>query len=143
MLVNFKKKTKEAKTPTYGTDGAACFDFYATESAVICARTTSDMLDTGIAMEVPEGHVLLAFSRSGNGFNNGIRLCNSVGVIDSDYRDSIKVKLVNDSYSQFIVEKGDRILQGMIIPVERVEFCEVDELSETARGPGGLGSSGR
>lgn len=143
MRVKFTKTHHNAKIPTYGTSGAACFDFYATESASIPAMTTSELLDTGIAFEIPEGHVMLAFSRSGHGFKNGIRLCNSVGVIDSDYRDSVKVKLVNDSNMPFFIEPGDRILQAMIIPVPSVELIEVDTLGETARGTGGLGSTGR
>ena len=143
MKVKIKKTIDNAKTPTYGTDGAACFDFYATEKASIAVKSTSELIDTGIAFEVPEGHVMLAFSRSGHGFKNGIRLCNSVGVIDSDYRDSVKVKLVNDSNIPFFIEPGDRILQAMIIPVDRVEFDLVEELSDTVRGTGGLGSTGK
>lgn len=143
MKVKIKKTLDNARIPTYGTDGAACFDFYATSEADVFALDTSELLDTGIAVEVPDGHVLLAFSRSGHGFKNGLRLCNSVGVIDSDYRDSIKVKLVNDSCKDYVIEEGERILQGMIIPVERITFDLVEELSETVRGIGGLGSTGR
>ncbi len=143
MKVKIKKTLDNARIPTYGTDGAACFDFYATSKSDVFALDTSELLDTGIAIEVPDGHVLLAFSRSGHGFKNGLRLCNSVGVIDSDYRDSIKVKLVNDSLKDYVIEEGERILQGMIIPVERVEFDLVEELSDTKRGTGGLGSTGR
>ena len=143
MKVKFKKTLHNAKKPTYGTDGAACFDFYATSSEIVHPKTTSDLLDTGIAFEIPEGYVMLAYSRSGHGFNNGIRLCNSVGVIDSDYRDSVKVRLVNDSYVPFSINPGDRILQAMIIPVPSIALVEVDELNDTARGVGGLGSTGK
>ena len=143
MQVNIKKTHVNATVPTYGTDGAACFDFYATEDAYVCKKSTSDLLDTGIAFEIPEGYVMLAFSRSGHGFKNGIRLCNSVGVIDSDYRDSVKVKLVNDSNFGYLINQGDRILQAMILPVEKVLFNLVDELSDTERGHGGLGSTGK
>ena len=143
MKVKFKKTLHNAKNPTYGTDGAACFDFYATSSEIVHPKTTSDLLDTGIAFEIPEGYVMLAYSRSGHGFNNGIRLCNSVGVIDSDYRDSVKVRLVNDSYVPFSINPGDRILQAMIIPVPSIALVEVDELNDTARGIGGLGSTGK
>lgn len=86
---------------------------------------------------------MLAYSRSGHGFKNGIRLCNSVGVIDSDYRDSVKVRLVNDSYVPFSINPGDRILQAMIIPVPSIDLVEVEELSDTERGIGGLGSTGK
>ena len=143
MKVKFKKTHHEAKMPTYGTNGAACFDFYATDNAIVHPKTTSDMLDTGIAFEIPDGYVMLAYSRSGHGFKNGIRLCNSVGVIDSDFRDSVKVRLVNDSYVPFSVQAGDRILQAMIIPVPSIALVEVEELSDTERGTGGLGSTGK
>lgn len=143
MKVKFKKTLPNAKKPTYGTDGAACFDFYATSSAIVHPKTTSDLLDTGIAFEIQEGYVMLAYSRSGHGFKNGIRLCNSVGVIDSDYRDSVKVRLVNDSYVPFSINPGDRILQAMIIPVPSIDLVEVEELSDTERGIGGLGSTGK
>lgn len=143
MQVKFKKTHHAAKTPTYGTSGAACFDFYATERAIVHPKSKSDLLDTGIAFEIPEGYVMLAYSRSGHGFKNGIRLCNSVGVIDSDYRDSVKVRLVNDSYVPFEIAPGDRILQAMIIPVPTIELIEDDVLSDTERGLGGLGSTGK
>lgn len=143
MQVKFKKTHPNAKTPTYGTEGAACFDFYATSEAIVHPKTTSELLDTGVAFEIPEGYVMLAYSRSGHGFKNGIRLCNSVGVIDSDYRDSIKVRLVNDSPISFEILTGDRILQAMIVPVPRIELVESDELSKTERGLGGLGSTGK
>ena len=143
MNVKIKKTLPNAKIPTYGTDGAACFDFYSTSDGYILPKTTSDLIDTGIAFEVPDNHVMLAFSRSGHGFKNGIRLCNCVGVIDSDYRDSVKVKLVNDQYDDYIYKEGERILQAMILPVERVSFDLVEELSDTARGTGGLGSTGK
>lgn len=99
---------------------------------------------TGLAFEVPEDHVMLIFSRSGHGFKNDVRLSNCVGVIDSDYRGELKVKLTCDKIGWGLeVNAGDRVAQGMIIPVAKVSFEEVSELSETVRGTKGFGSSGK
>ena len=141
MQVKVKKLHKEAKLPTYATEGSACFDLYATEGNR--ADIAPAVVGTGLAFEIPKGHALLLFSRSGHGFTQDVRLANCVGVIDSDYRGEVKVKLTNDNkfYKAFYIKEGDRIAQGMIIPVPAVEFVE-GELSDTARGDGGFGSTG-
>ena len=152
MKIKVKKLYPDAQLPTYATDGSAAFDFYAYapngfESLGGMEKTKwlvgTDTLETGISIEVPEGHVMLIYSRSGHGFNHNVRLANCVGVIDSDYRGAIKVKLTADGYSQLKVSHGDRIAQGIIMPYPKVEFEEVDELSETQRGTGGFGSTGK
>ena len=130
-----------AKMPTYATDGSACFDFYARTKARI-AQHQFHSFDTGVVVEVPKGHVMLIFSRSGHGFNNHTRLANCVGVIDSDYRGSIAVKLVNDGGLPLDILPGHRIAQGMIIPAPRVAFEVVSQLEGTERGSGGFGSTG-
>ena len=85
---------------------------------------------------------MLVFSRSGFGFSKRTRLSNCVGVIDSDYRGELKVALHNDGKELLEISKGDRIAQGMVLPVEQVTFELVEELNTTARGEGGLGSTG-
>lgn len=85
---------------------------------------------------------MLIYSRSGHGFKHGVRLANAVGVIDSDYRGEVQVKLVNDGGMPFYVNKGDRIAQAMLVPVQQFQLAEVEDLSETARGAGGFGSTG-
>ena len=88
---------------------------------------------------------MLVFSRSGQGFKDAVRLANCTGVIDSDYRGDVKVKLQRDHAEHDLpvfVDHGDRIAQAMIIPVEQAQFEVVDELSETQRGTGGFGSTG-
>lgn len=142
MEINVKKLHQDALTPTYGTNGAACFDLYSVNSAIIKPYENS-FVGTGLAFEIPENHVMLIFSRSGHGFNHGIRLSNCVGVIDSDYRGELKVALHNDSNRGFSVWHGDRIAQAMIIPVQKVNFTVVEDLSETTRGAGGFGSTGK
>lgn len=144
MQVKIKKLTATATTPTYGTAGAAAFDIYADILGLWMGISAGDtrVVNTGIAIEVPEGCVLRIYSRSGHGFKHGVSLANSVGVIDSDYRGEIAVALRNDSRANFTINHGDRIAQGIIEPIHRVEFEVADELSATERGTGGFGSTG-
>lgn len=134
----------EARLPSYATPGAAALDFSA---AIDCPRLipprSSALLPTGLAVEVPEGHVLLLFSRSGHGIKRGLRLSNCVGVIDSDYRGEIMVGITNDSYSSQEIERGERIAQGLLICAPRVSVRLCESLSSTERGAGGFGSTGR
>lgn len=143
MKVNVKRLYDSAILPTYATDGSGCFDIY----TMLNGDTDYNephTYSTGLAFEIPEDHVMLVFSRSGHGFKNDVRLSNCVGVIDSDYRGELKVKLTCDKIGWGLeVNAGERIAQGMIIPVQKVYFEEVSELSETERGEGGFGSSGK
>jgi dUTP pyrophosphatase len=136
-----KLLTESARMPTYGSDGAACFDLYASDSIGVNPGR-SKVVSTGVAFEIPADHVMLVFSRSGHGYKHGIRLANCVGVIDSDYRGEVVAKLHNDSSEGFHVTIGDRIAQAMLLPVSRFELVQVDELSKTERGAGGFGSTG-
>lgn len=145
--LKFKRLHPDAKLPTWGTDGAACFDLYAaTVEGGSERRPLYDtlLIDTGLAVEIPPGWAMLIYSRSGHGFKSLVRLANCVGVIDSDYRGSIAVRLVRDSDDEWtpMFGPGDRIAQALLTPVYRPEFIEVEELSSTARGEGGFGSTG-
>lgn len=142
ITVKVKKSHQNAIIPKYATGGAACFDLHAAHEGELGACGGSMGFDTGLSFEVPEGFVMLVYSRSGHGFNNGVRLVNSVGVIDSDYRGVVAVKLRNDSALRFDVKAGDRIAQAMIIPVPTIELVEVTELTTTERGESGFGSTG-
>ena len=147
MKLKFKKLHPAAIVPKYQTPGAACFDLHAHSDGVPAGWILSEdggtaVIDTGLCFEVPEGHVMLVFSRSGHGFKNNVSLVNGVGVIDSDYRGPVAVGLRNDGPLPFRVQAGDRIAQAMIVPIPAVELEEVDELSETQRGAGGFGSTG-
>lgn len=137
-----------ARLPTKATDGAACMDIYAAETKELRAGKTAT-IQTGLVFEVPEGHVMLVFSRSGMGFKQDIRLANCVGVIDSDYRGQLQVKLTSDKpvYTDEVeqISEGARIAQFMVLPVPEIELLEVadvDDLSKTARGEGAYGSTG-
>lgn len=142
MKLNIKKLHPKAITPRYATEGAACFDLHCTEYNEVFARGSA-LFHTGLSIEVPDGWAMLVFSRSGHGFKNNLRLSNCVGVIDSDYRGEIIVRLHNDGPIDFSFEAGDRIAQAMITPVLKCSFEEVSELTPTLRGYGGFGSTGK
>lgn len=142
MHVKVKKLTDNAVLPRYATAGAACFDLVCVNDVIITPGREHVALRTGLAFEIPEGYVMMVYSRSGHGFKNGVRLANGTGVIDSDYRGEVMVKMHNDGSSTVHVTAGERIAQAMIIPVSQVHLILADELSDTARGSGGLGSTG-
>jgi dUTP pyrophosphatase len=142
MQVKIKKLHPNAVIPQYATTGAACFDLVSVNEVMIIPGREHVALKTGLAFEIPEGYVMMVYSRSGHGFKNGIRLANGTGVIDSDYRGEVMVKMHNDGTTALLVKAGERIAQAMIIPALQVELEVVDELSDTARGSGGFGSTG-
>jgi dUTP pyrophosphatase len=141
MQVKIKKLIPAAQMPVYATPGAACFDICTTDTNSI-QTGDSAVFPTGLSFEIPEGHVMKVFSRSGHGFKQGLRLSNGTGIIDSDYRGELMVKLHNDGVKTAYIAAGERIAQGMIVPVEQAEFVFADSLSDTERGTGGLGSTG-
>ena len=144
QTLRIKRLHPDAVVPEYQTPGAACFDL----CAVIESQVTfiepgrSATFRTGLSVEIPEGWRMDVFSRSGHGRKYGIRLANSTGKIDADYRGEVLVILHNDGASPFMVSHGDRIAQAEINPVHRAVFEVVDELTETERGTGGFGSTG-
>jgi len=145
MQVRVKQLSPQAIKPTYAHNGDACFDIYAMgdlEKPAEIRPGTSVHIPTGLSFEVPMGHVMLIFSRSGHGFKNEVRLSNCVGVIDAGYRGEVQVAIRNDGRARFKVAHGDRIAQAMIIQRPAVELVPVDELSDSSRGTGGLGSTG-
>lgn len=135
MQVKIKYLHPDAKTPTYATEGAACFDLYA---ANWDHETRS--FGTGLAFDIPKGWVMKIYSRSGDGFKRGLTLCNSVGIIDSDFRGEVRVKF--NTPWVFSHEIGDRIAQASLEPVSQVTFDVTDEITETKRGQSGFGSTG-
>jgi len=136
---------KEISFPEYATTGSAGMDLRACISEEIeIAPGERAAIPTGIAIELPgNDFVALVCARSGLATKHGITLSNSVGVIDSDYRGEIKVSLINMSAVAYTVKPGERIAQMLIVPISvcSVQIC--DELSETERGAGGFGSTGR
>ena len=136
---------RDIPAPHYATDGAAAMDLCACIDAPVTIPSLGrQVVPTGIAIALPSPeYAALLFARSGLGIKKGIALANGVGVIDSDYRGEIAVGLVNLSDRDYTVQPGDRIAQLMITPVARPHLRFVDTLDETARGEGGLGSTGR
>lgn len=139
-----KRLHPDAQIPRYMTAGAACFDLAASEDGRPHANDVHAWIfPTGLALEVPAGHAMLIFSRSGQGFGDAVRLSNCVGVIDSDYRGEVFVSLRADGDQPRRHYAGDRIAQAMLVPVQQWDLVEVDQLSDTARGDGAYGSTGR
>lgn len=142
MKVNVKKLNENAKLPSYGSEFAAGADLYAAEGAEIPAGETR-FLRTGIAIELPAGTVGLIYARSGLACKQDLAPANKVGVIDSDYRGEIVVALHNHGRELRHVSAGDRIAQLVVAPYYTADFEEAEALSETVRGAGGFGSTGR
>lgn len=144
MNVNIKKLCEKAIIPTYGSDFSAGADLYAClEKELIIASGETVFVHTGVAIEIPVGYAGLIYARSGLASKRGLAPANKVGVIDSDYRGEVMVALHNHSSSEQVVAPGERIAQLVITPYLKAVFCECDELSETVRGEGGFGSTGR
>lgn len=137
-------RLKEGATlPSRAHEGDAGLDLYACEPAHIGPGERWSV-GTGVAVEIPAGHAGLVLPRSGLAREHGIALVNSPGLIDSGYRGEVRVLLLNtDPAEIFRVEPGDRIAQLVLTPVAVAEPVEVESLSESARGDGGFGSTGR
>ena len=135
----------EIPAPRYATPGAAAMDICAClDDPLTIPAGGRAVVPTGIAIALPsKDYVALMFIRSGLGIKKGIGLSNGVGVIDSDYRGELRVGLSNNSGEDYTVMPGDRISQLMVVPVMCPTPVFADELDETERGEGGLGSTGR
>ncbi len=145
LKVNFKKLDKNAHAPTYGSEFAAGADLYALTGGetVRFKPGETKMIHTGIAVEIPEGYAGLVYARSGIATKRGLAPANKVGVIDSDYRGEVMVSLHNHSNEEQEIADGERIAQLVIAPFLAAEFTECDELTDTQRGEGGFGSTGK
>lgn len=144
MIVRFKKLSENAVCPKYATEYAAGADLYfAGDAPVTIGAHETVMMSTGIAIELERGTVGLVCARSGLAAKRGLAPANKVGVIDCDYRGEICVALHNHGKDAQTVEPGERIAQLVITPYIFAEFEETDELSETVRGEGGFGSTGK
>lgn len=144
MKVRIKKLDERATLPTYGTEYSAGADLYALCDAPINIGAGETVLvHTGLSLEIPEGYTGLIFARSGLATKRGLAPANKVGVIDADYRGEVMVALHNHSSLTATVECGERIAQLAIVPFLKAEYELSDELSDTVRGAGGFGSTGK
>lgn len=143
MNVKILKLKPNAVIPQYQTEHAAAMDVHACLDAPVTIEPFGrTVIPTGFAIELPPGYETQIRARSGLSLKHGITMANGVGTIDADYRGEYGVILVNLGDEPFTVEPGMRVAQIVIAPVERVEWTEVDEVSETARSKGGYGSTG-
>lgn len=154
--VKIKRLSETAQLPTKNFDSDAAFDLYAdikdtfkpfgtaeNEKGVKVMPGQTVKIGTGVAMEIPEWYWGAIYARSGLATKQGLRPANAVGVVDSHYRGEIVVAIHNDSSEVQIIHHGDRIAQFMLAPVIETKFEEVSELSDSDRGEGGFGSSGK
>ena len=142
--IKVKKLRAGAHLPTYGTEFSAGADLYAClESDVTIAPGKTVFVPTGLAMEVPKGYAGLIYARSSMGTKRGLAPANKVGVVDSDYRGEVMVALHNHGQQSQVVTHGERIAQLLVTPVLAPAFEECDDLTDTQRGTGGFGSTGR
>lgn len=152
MNIKIKKLRKDAKIPTRGSAGSAGYDIYATSSQIleetklgyyVIPPHGTVKIPTGLAFELPDGYFAGLFARSGLATKEGLRPANCVSVCDADYRGEYMVPIHNDSDEWRNINPGDRIAQMILLPCQSLIFEEVDELSETERGEGGFGSTGK
>ncbi len=144
MEVGIKKLNANANLPSYGSEYAAGADLYAClESDIEVKPHETALIPTGIALELPVGYAGLIYARSGLATKKGLAPANKVGVVDCDYRGEVKVALHNHSEIPQTVAAGERVAQLVITPYITAQFVVKDELSDTVRGAGGFGSTGR
>ncbi len=140
MILKIKKLVPDAILPSYAHPGDAGLDMYANETVVINPNEAVKV-KTGISIEIPDGFVGLVWDKSGLSTNHKIKTLG--GVIDSGYRGESLIGLINLGDTPYIIEKGHKVAQMLIQKIERVEVSEVEELTDTSRGHGGFGSTGK
>ena len=142
--IRVKKLHPNAVLPTYGSSQAVGADLYACLEAPVTIQPGEVFwVPTGIALEVPAGCAGLVYARSSMGAKRGLAPANKVGVVDPDYRGEVRVVLLNHSNQPQTLEPGERVAQFVITPVLTPAYVESDELSDTSRGTGGFGSTGK
>ncbi len=140
MILKIKKLHLDAKAPHYAHNDDAGFDLFSVENTLI-KKGERFAVPTGISMEIPEGYVGLIWDKSGIGIKEGIKTLG--GVVDSSYRGEVLVGMINLSEKDYTFEKGHKVAQMLIQKKEKVDFEEVSELTDTKRGKGGFGSTGK
>ena len=142
MKINIQRIDASLPLPEYHTAGSAAFDFYARETTVVPSRELA-RIPSNLIIQAPPGHALVISARSSLAAKKGLVLANGIGLIDSDYcgpNDEILISVYNFTDREVIVEKGERLAQGMFLKVERGEWNEMAEINNNNRG--GFGSTG-
>ncbi|AEF95252.1 deoxyuridine 5'-triphosphate nucleotidohydrolase Dut [Desulfotomaculum nigrificans CO-1-SRB] len=140
-IIKIKRLHENAEMPRRATTESAGFDLHCIENFSI-EPGEHKQVRTGLAFEIPKGHAMLVYARSGMARKYGLTLSNAVGVVDSDYRGEVMVLLYNSGSQRVSFRAGDRIAQAIIHKLPDIELVECEELSETERGIGGFGSTG-
>ena len=139
--IKIKRLSEKSVIPTYGSEYSAGFDLYSCEDILLMSKQ-SYIFDLEFSTEIPEGYYVSIVPRSGLACKKGVTVINAPGTIDSDYRGSWKVGLINHSNNQVQIKEGDRIAQGIMLKYENIIFEEVENLDKTERNEGGFGSTG-
>ena len=142
MKVKIKRIDQSLSLPKYETAGACCFDMYSRETMAIGPNKV-ELLPSNLIIEVPEGYMLIVASRSSAPRKKGLLIPHGIGIVDQDYNgpeDEIVIQVLNFTEKEVVVQRGERIAQGCIVPIEKVEFEEVERIGEISRG--GVGSTG-
>ncbi len=145
MLLKIRRLDPTVTLPTYATSGAAGFDLAASHDTVVGAGQVI-LIPTGLVIEVPSGYFLGIFARSSTPLKRGLLVANGVGVVDSDYSgptDEIRVQVLNFTAHEVVVQRGDRLAQGIVMAAPRVDWHEVDAEAMRGEARGGFGATGR
>lgn len=146
LIIKFKRlsdKFNDIPLPEYSTEGSSGMDLRAAvEEPITIKPFEICLIPTNLAVEIPRGYEGQVRPRSGLAAKNFVTILNTPGTIDSDYRGEIKVILTNFGKNDFVVNRGDRIAQLVIVKVEQAKIIEVDELNSTKRNEGGFGHTG-
>ena len=140
MVLKVKKLHPDAKLPTYGHPGDAGMDLYALEDSEVAPGATAK-IRSGLSFELPAGYVGLCWDKSGVSTNHKIKTL--AGVLDAGYRGELLMSVINLGSEMYTFKKGEKVLQMLIQKVESPEIVEATELSDTSRGEGGFGSTGK
>lgn len=143
--IKIKKLTDSAIIPEYKTSGSAGADLYVDldSDSVVLDPGQTKIIPTNLSVELPEGYVMFVVPRSGISAKTTIRIANSPGTVDSDYRGNVGIICTNISANEPVqIKNHDRIAQMIIMQVPKVNICVCDNLTETERGSGGFGSTG-
>jgi len=142
MKVKIVRIDKSLPLPEYKTAGSAAFDIYSREELAINSHQVA-VIPSNLIVQVPQGHVLILSARSSLARKKGLMLANGIGVVDQDYHgpdDEIGISVYNFSDQKVTIEKGERIAQGLIMPIEQASWEEVEKITDSSRG--GFGSTG-
>lgn len=142
LKIFFKRTHEKAVVPGYAHRGDCCCDLCSVEDVTIKPMERK-LIETGIAIEIPEGFEVQIRPRSGNAWKHGVTVLNSPGTVDEPYRNSLKILLINLGDKAYTIHAGDKIAQAKFSPVYVGYFIERQELSDTERGLNGWGSTGR